>query len=279
MYSRLFYFLMPLVVVTAIIGFSALAENDHAAMKHDEPAVEKQAGGMQARVSPDALVQGRETAFTLTLAKDNLPVSLAALEERHTRKIHLLVVDESMADYHHLHPVAGGEAGTYTFAFTPNTAHNYMLYADVKPLNGAAQMIPVKLNGAVPCAKDCLDKSAADRVTAGDVTAQVVFDGKTVKAGAPVNAEVILTGTDGKPLADLEPVMGAYGHIVGFYEGFKAVAHMHPMGAEPEKPEDRGASPVKFMLHPDHPGYLKYFVQIRRGGKDVFLPFGINIEK
>lgn len=279
MYGRLFYFLMPLVVVTAIIGFSALAENDHAGMKHEEPAIEKQADALEARVAPDALVQGRETAFTLTLTKGNLPVSLAALEERHTQKIHLLVVDESMVDYHHLHPTAGGEAGSYTFSFMPNTAHNYMLYADVKPLAGPAQMIAVKLNGAAPCEKDCLDRSATDSATVGDVTAQVAFEGKTVKAGTPVNAEVRLTGPDGKPLADLEPVMGAYGHIVGFYEGFKAVAHMHPMGAEPQKAEDRGTSPVKFMLHPDHPGYLKYFVQIRRGNKDVFLPFGLEITK
>lgn len=279
MYGRLFYFLMPLVIVTAIVGFSALAENDHGSMQHEEPAAVKPAQQLEAHVTPDALVQGRETAFTLTLVKNNTPVTLADLEERHTRKIHLLVVDESMVDYHHLHPVAGGEAGSYTFSFTPNTAHNYMLYADVKPVNGDAQMIPVKLGGASPCDKDCLDKSASDRATVGDVTGQVVFEGGTVKAGSPVNAEVMLTGTDGKPLADLEPVMGAYGHIVGFYEGFKAVAHMHPMGAEPQKPEDRSASPVKFMLHPDHPGYLKYFVQVRRGGRDVFLPFGVEITR
>lgn len=279
MYGRLFYFLMPLVVVTAIIGFAALAQNDNAPGMHDVPSAETHAEQLQAHIMPDAMVQGSDTTFTLTLTKNNVPVPLAALEERHTQKIHLLVVDESMVDYHHLHPVAGGEAGTYSFSFTPNTAHNYMLYADVKPIAGDAQMIAVKLNGAAPCANDCLDKSATDRATVGDVTAQVVFDSKTVKAGSPVNAQVTLTGADGKPLADLEPVMGAYGHIVGFYEGFRAVAHMHPMGPEPEKHTDRGASPVKFMLHPDHPGYLKYFVQIRRGGKDVFLPFGIEIAK
>ncbi len=94
-----------------------------------------------------------------------------------------------------------------------------------------------------------------------------------------MNAEVTLTGADGKSLNDLEPVMGAYGHIVGFYEGLTDVAHMHPMGAEPKKDSDRGASPLKFMLHPDHPGYLKYFVQVRRNGKEVFLPFGLEIAR
>lgn len=288
MYSRLFQFMLPLLVVLGIIGLSALTQEGNAGMEHDtgmehekmeheKAPVEKM--GATATVTPDALVQGKDTTFTLKLARDDMPVSLAALEERHTRKIHLLVVDQSLVDYHHIHPVAGTDAGSYTFSFTPQTGHDYVAYVDIKLLGNGSQMIPVKLKGASPCATDCTDRSATASASTAGVTGKVVFADKLIKAGTPVSADIVLTGEDGKPLTDLEPVMGAYGHIVGFYEGFKAVAHMHPMGAEPQKAEDRGASPLKFMLHPDHPGYLKYFVQVRRGGRDVFLPFGINIEK
>lgn len=278
MYSRLLQFMIPLVVVLAIIGFSALAQEDHGSMGSENTVAETQTG-ITATVTPDMLATGKETSFTLKLDKDGAPVTLAALEERHTQKIHLLVVDESLIDYHHLHPVAGTDAGSYSFSFTPATAHNYIVYADVKHIAGAAQMVGVKLQGASPCAGDCTDRSAAASASTAGITGTVVFADKDIKADTPVNAEVTLTGADGKPLADLEPVMGAYGHIVGFYEGMTDVAHMHPMGAEPKNDTDRGASPLKFMLHPDHPGYMKYFVQIRRGGKDVFLPFGIEIAK
>lgn len=275
MYSRLFQFMIPLVAVLGIICFSALAQEDHAGMEHEKAPVEKM--GADATVTPDALVQGKETSFTLNLAKDGMPVPLAALEERHTQKIHLLVVDQSLADYHHVHPVAGEAAGSYTFSFTPLTAHDYAVYVDIKLLGNGPQMIPVKLKGATPCAQDCTDRSATASASSAGITGKVVFADKTIKAGTPVNAEVILTGADGKPLDDLEPVMGAYGHIVGFYDGTDTVAHMHPLGVEPTKETDRGASPLKFMLHPDHAGYLKYFVQVRQGGKDVFLPFGLEI--
>lgn len=275
MYSRLFQFMIPLVAVLAIIGFSALAQEDHAGMEHEKAPVEKT--GADATVTPDVLVQGQETSFTLKLTRDGTPVSQDALEERHTQKIHLLVVDQSLGDYHHVHPVAGKDAGSYIFSFTPRTPHDYVVYADIKLVGNGAQMIPVRLKGTSPCAGDCTDRSAAARASTGGITGKVVFADEVIKAGTPVNAEVTLTGEDGKPLADLEPVMGAYGHIVGFYEGLTDVAHMHPMGTEPTKESDRGASPLKFMLHPDHPGYLKYFVQIRRDGKDVFLPFGLII--
>lgn len=277
MYSRLFQFMIPLVAVLAIIGFSALAQEDHRAMEHEKAPVEKM--GIAATVTPDALVKGQETAFTLKLSKDDLPVSLAALEERHTQKIHLLVVDESLGDYHHVHPVAGDDAGSYNFSFMPQSDHNYVVYADVKLLGNGAQRIPVKLKGAAPCAQDCTDRNAALKASTAGVTGKVTFADAAIKAGTPVNAEVELTGEDGKPLQDLEPVMGAYGHIVGFYEGLTDVAHMHPMGKEPSKDSDRSASPLKFMLHPEHAGYMKFFVQIRRGGKDVFLPFGVTIAK
>jgi hypothetical protein len=277
MYSRLFQFMIPLVAVLAIIGFSALAQEDHSAMEHEKAPLDKM--GITATVTPDALVKGQERAFTVKLSKADMPVSLAALEERHTQKIHLLVVDESLVDYHHVHPVAGADAGSYNFSFMPQSDHNYVVYADVKLLNNGAQMIPVKLKGAAPCAQDCTDRTAALKASTAGVTGKVTFADAAIKAGTPVNAEVELTGEDGKPLQDLEPVMGAYGHIVGFYEGLTDVAHMHPMGKEPSKDSDRSASPLKFMLHPEHAGYMKFFVQIRRGGKDVFLPFGVNIAK
>lgn len=283
MYSRLFQFMLPLAAVLGIIVFAALTQQGEAGMGHDTGMEHEKAPvdkvGATATVMPEALVQGKETSFTLKLARNDMPVSLAALEERHTSKIHLLVVDQSLVDYHHLHPVAGADAGSYTFSFTPQTGHDYVVYVDIKLLGNGAQMIPVKLKGASPCAGDCIDRSASASASTGGITGKVVFESKGIKAGTPVNAEVMLTGADGKPLADLEPVMGAYAHIVGFYEGLTDVAHMHPMGAEPTKESDRGASPLKFMLHPDQAGYMKYFVQVRRGGKDVFLPFGINIEK
>lgn len=233
--------------------------------------------GVIASAAP--LEKGVEAKVTLTLRDaGGQPVSMASLEERHTKKIHLLVLDDSMSDYQHIHPEAGKDAGTYTFSFTPHTAYSYMVFADVKPAGGTPQMIPVKLAGAEKCADPCVDKAVVDAAVFNGNKARLSFAHKTLKAGTPARGDLFLSGDDNMPLKTLEPVMGAYAHVAGFYEGFGAVTHVHPLGAEPESDTDRGSSPVSFMLHPDNPGFLKLFVQIRIGGQDIFLPFSVYVD-
>jgi len=231
---------------------------------------------LKAYVTPEEPLQ-KGVAAKLTLAlkdKNGKPVGLDALEERHTRKIHLLVVDESLSDYHHLHPETGKTRGSYTFSFTPQTAHNYKLFADVKPVDGSAEMVPVLLAGRKACETACIDKVPSETATVGDIKAKLVFDQMPLKVGTPAKGEVFVTDLAGAPLKNLEPVMGAYAHIVGFYDNFGTVAHMHPLGDEPKDMKARGASPIKFMLHPQRTGFLKLFVQIHVKGEDVFIPFG-----
>ncbi|MDE1153432.1 MAG: hypothetical protein PW788_12920 [Micavibrio sp.] len=232
-----------------------------------------------ATITPDAKLQKGKPAKLVLHLKDaeGKPVASDQLELRHTQRIHLLVVDQSLKDYHHLHPKAGKVAGDYEFSFTPATAHNYRVFADVQKTGGNAEMVPALLNGAAPCKKKCIPQDIAADATEAGITAHITFDQPAYKVGTPVHGEVTLQDKNGAPLKDLEPVMGAYGHIVGFYDDFNTTAHMHPLGAEPKKADDRGASPLTFMLHPARAGYLKYYVQVRRGDKDVFLPFGLMV--
>ncbi len=297
---------LPLIILLMLPALPAAAVEDIAATMQklevqrmgepDVPAQELQApatpdemreamamdskGVLHASVTPQKTLQaGKPVTLVLHLKdKQNKPISLAGLEERHTKKIHLLVVDQSLSDYHHLHPVALKKAGSYEFTFTPKTSHNYRVFADVKPVKGDAEMVPVLLSGKSPCGKPCIEKKDADASEVGGVKAAVTFDQKTFKVGSATHGEITLTDDKGDKLTDLQPVMGAYGHIVGFYDDFATTAHMHPLGAEPKKPADRGASPLTFMLHPMRAGYMKYFVQIRRGDRDIFLPFGLTVE-
>ncbi len=319
MFSRTFFFLVPLAVILAILAFSAVAKEKKPAASFREQIEKNNVDELAAPDIPDPeatperpqqnlktkpapaehamepygrptlrhvlapsspLEKGKETSFTLSLKdKGGQPVTLDGLVERHTQKIHLLVVDESLTDYHHIHPVAGKEPGTYTFSFTPLTGYSYMLYVDVKPVDGTPQMLPVLVAGVEKCNETCVDKAVVDKAVFGGNKASLSFASKTLHAGKPARGELFLTtGDDSTPLKNLEPVMGAYGHIVGFYEGFGAVAHIHPLGKEPEQDTDRGASPLSFMLHPESPGFMKVFVQLRVDGKDVFLPFSIFID-
>jgi hypothetical protein len=83
---------------------------------------------------------------------------------------------------------------------------------------------------------------------------------------------------DGKPFTQLEPVMAAFAHIVGFSEDRKTVVHIHPMGIEPTKESDRDGPTLQFHIEPNKAGFTKMFVQVRVNGKDVFAPFGVMVK-
>jgi hypothetical protein len=53
------------------------------------------------------LQKGETVSITARLigASDKRPVTFDDLKEAHTRKLHLLIIDESLADYHHVHPI------------------------------------------------------------------------------------------------------------------------------------------------------------------------------
>lgn len=230
------------------------------------------------KAGEEKLKKGELYSGSITL-KDSAgkAVSLDGLKEVHTQKIHALVVDQSLGDYHHLHPEYTGKDGVYTFSFTPGSARDYKLWVDIAPTSGAPQLVSVMLPGTEPCAQECVEKTLNDRGEFFTSKAVVTFD-KPPAVGVQSVGMITLTDPKGAPIRNLEPVMGAYAHVVGFYDDFATVQHLHPQGDEPSSADARGASPLTFALTPEKAGFLKYFVQLRVNGQDVFLPMGVDIK-
>lgn len=79
------------------------------------------------------LKAGVQTKAYLRLTKtDGSPVLLTDLREVHTEKIHLLIIDPSLQDYHHEHPRPADTPGEYSFTFTPKRSGPYRAWADIR---------------------------------------------------------------------------------------------------------------------------------------------------
>lgn len=222
---------------------------------------------------------GKSVATVIRLTSpDGKPVTLDQLEVTHTEKIHLLVVDQTLTDYHHLHPVAGGQPGEYRFEFTPKFGGTYHIWADIVP----------KATGKQEYSKTTLkvDGPPAPPNHSFNSTAEVDgyrFDLKTendapLKAGKATIVKVKVTGLDGREFSKLEPVMGAFAHMVAFPEDLASVTHVHPMGVEPKTAAERGGPDLSFHVESDKPGYQRFFLQTQIGGKDKFAAFGLTVE-
>ena len=191
----------------------------------------------------------------------------------HEQKLHVLIADPSLSDYTHVHPEPLGTEGDWRFSFTPRFDRPYRLWLDATPVGGKQGYGMVTINEEA--ARVPVEKVLASEARAGDVVATLAFESPP-RAGQMARGRIQLR-RGGQPLSALEPVMGAYGHLVGIGEDWKAIAHVHPLGAQPHAPGDRGGPALEFHLEPRAPGFLKLWLQVRVDGRDLYLPFGVQV--
>jgi hypothetical protein len=203
------------------------------------------------------------------------PVLLTELREVHTQKIHLLVIDGSLTDYHHEHPVPTETPGEYRFSFTACKPGPYRAWADVQPLlTGFQEYAMADMN--LPGISEPVTPAYTTAAELENLRYRLVVDGDRITAGTPAHARVRVTTSEGKPFLELEPLMGAFAHLVGFRQDQQTVLHMHPLQSVPLKPEERGGPELQFQIYVEKPGFYRLFLQVQIKGESKFVPFGIQ---
>ncbi len=262
-------------------GQTQSAATSHEAMGHGGGAHDKMAtqNTVKLVLEPATPFQAGKTTqvlVKLNAVADGKPISFDGLKEAHTKKLHLLIVDPSLTDYHHIHPVAGKNAGEFVFDFTPKKNDSYRVWADVIPVATGKQEYVMADMGSAAKEKATINKTTVMTSAVDGYNFTLALDSEP-KAGSAVMGNITITN-DGKPFNQLEPVMGAFAHVVGFTEDYNSVLHIHPMGKEPTSDTERGGPKLEFHIEPEKAGFVKLFAQVRIGGKDVFAPFGVTVK-
>lgn len=263
---------LALALATMLLG-SVAASAQHAHHGTSPATVRSEVLPVEARNAAKSVA----TIIRFTTA-DGKPVTLDQLEVAHTEKIHLLVIDQSLTDYHHLHPVAGDKPGEYRFDFAPRFGGTYHIWADLVPKSTGKQeysKTTLKVDGPPATPNTSINTTAEVDGYRFDVTTE---NNQPLQAGKAAMVKVKVTGPDGREFPKLEPVMGAFAHMVAFPEDLASVTHVHPMGAEPKTAAERGGPELSFHVECDKPGYQKFFLQTQIGGKDKFAAFGLKVE-
>ncbi len=210
--------------------------------------------------------------------KDDKAVSHENLKEVHTQKVHLLIIDDSLEDYSHIHPKALKEPGLYEFEWDAKKQANYRVWADLHPLDTDAQEYVIADLVTGKEAKSEINRTIVLESTMDGYTFKLSFDSESLVIGKPALGKITITDKVRNPVKDLEPVMGAFAHIVGFFDDKQTVVHIHPMGEEPSKPTDRGGPELQFHIVAEKAGFIKLFAQVSIKGKELFVPFGIVVK-
>jgi hypothetical protein len=232
---------------------------------------------MWARVG-EPLSVGRPANVSLLLQKDGgAPVTYTDLIETHTQRIHLLIVDASLEDYHHEHPRPDSVAGVYSFSFTPRKPGSYRIFADLRPGPSGIQEYVIADLPAVAGGLPLTNRAVIHKTTVDGLHYEVKFDDSEIRVGYPAMAKLRITNHDGTGFNKLEPVMATFAHIVGFNEDGKTVLHMHPKGKPVTNAHERGGPELEFQIYALQPGFVRLYAQVQIGGVSKFAPFGINV--
>ena len=263
-----------LFLLLTFIPTQSLAQtDDHAHHDHTEHMQDPEL--VVTPILPKELKPNENNDVILYIQNKNAePMNISDFNIVHTEPIHLLIIEPGLSDYHHKHPIQKGP-GQYAFSFTPQTACSYQIWVDVYPKESHKQIIPVDLKGSEQC-NDDLNKASIYETTVEDYVFKIEIEG-SIKAGEELLASMSIH-KDQKHIENLKPLMGAFTHLVGFYDNYKTIAHIHPMGEEPTQDSNRGESPLKFHINLEKSGYLKLFAQVKIGNKEYIVPFGLVIE-
>ncbi|KUH86439.1 hypothetical protein [Mycobacterium sp. IS-1556] len=244
---------------------------------HDARTAAQQPGGLQASRGGYTLA----LAQSIPSAEPNSPLRFRILddagapvlhfEESHEKLVHLIVVRNDLTGFQHLHPVLD-DRGTWNVPVDFSRAGDYRVFADFVPAGGPALTLSANVHVAGPYQPRPLPA----------VDASSTVDDYTVTLrGSPKAGEgstlTLTVNRNGTPVDDLQPYLGAYGHLVALRAADLAYLHVHPIG-EPGDGVTPAGPTVDFHTTFPSAGEYRLFLDFRHGDKVRTAEFTVLVD-
>jgi hypothetical protein len=266
-------------------GVSAESTQAHDSMS----AVGQDATGEDKNAAADELPGGltsTENGYTLELAQTrvnagkNVALSFKITDSagrpetryqvNHDKQLHLILVRRDMVGFQHVHPVLDGN-GTWSVPVDLSRAGDYRVFADFVPAGGEDLTLGADLHVAGLYDPQPLPVAATS----------TTVDGYTVTlSGTPKATEASMltlsVSRDGKPVTNLQPYLGAYGHLVALRASDLAYLHVHPMG-EPGDGTTAAGPEIGFHITVPSNGDYRLFLDFKHDGVVRTAEFTVSV--
>ncbi|MGW0818063.1 hypothetical protein ACWD00_33485 [Streptomyces viridiviolaceus] len=212
---------------------------------------------------------GAKADLRFAVVQDGTGRNVTTYQREHGKELHLILASRDLSTYRHLHPVRAAD-GTWSTPVELSEAGGYRVFADFKPKGGEALTL-----GADLAVSGTYAPAEAPRhnTTAKVDDYEVKLDGDLIPGKA---GELTLTVTkNGKPVRDLQPYLGAYGHLVALRSGDLAYLHVHPNG-EPGDGTTRPGPEVSFTATAPSVGAYRLFLDFQHQGKVRTAAFTVH---
>jgi hypothetical protein len=205
--------------------------------------------GLRLEVDRRRLAAGRPERLAFRIVGDG-GRSVRDFDVEHDRRMHLIVVRRDLTGFQHLHPDMAPD-GTWSTSLELPEPGSYRVFADFKS-GGASHTLGADVHVPGPFApRDIPHPSGLS--TAGDG-----YEVRLAEDGGELRFTVHLGG---RRVDDIEPYLGARGHLVALREGDLAFLHVHPESAASE------GSDIRFRVEYPSAGRYGLFLQFKHDGR------------
>ena len=183
----------------------------------------------------------------------------------HERELHLIVVREDLATFSHLHPTREDD-GTWHVELTLPSSGGYRAFADFAPTDDSQMTLTVDLTAPGEWVEQHLP---APSTTARAGAYQVELTGELA---AGIHSEIAFGVSRYGRAVELEPYLGALGHLVALRASDLAYLHVHPL-------EDASSEDVRFGVEVPSPGDYRLFLQFQHEHRVHTASFTVQASK
>jgi hypothetical protein len=179
--------------------------------------------GLRLVVDRSSFARGQMQQLRFHIVNDK-GATVRDFDVEHTKRMHLIVVRRDFEDFQHLHPVEDS-AGNWTVALRLDDPGSYRMFADFSH-GGRATTLADDLTVDGPFRATALPRPVA--IAEAGSGYRVRLEAAHTAAGqeSPLRFTVL---RDGRPV-QVEPYLGADGHLVALRGGDLAFLHVHPTG-------------------------------------------------
>jgi len=210
---------------------------------------------------------GGAKRFSFRIVDEGGHVLRDEYEVESERRLHLVVVRRDTATFEHVHPRLD-EDGTWSVTLELPRPGVYRAFADFQ-VDGVKRALATDLLVGGDFKPKPLPEpgpvNEVDGYTVGVRSAQPLRAGRA-------NALTFSIGRRGRPVDDVQPYLGARGHLVVLRAGDLGYLHVHPE-------EDVDGNAVAFAANFPTAGLYRLFFQFRVGDRVRMVPYTIEVPR
>jgi hypothetical protein len=188
----------------------------------------------------------------------------------HERTLHAFIVSRDLQFFEHAHP-ARLRRGEFLLPVSFPALGEYMVFADFVPEGALPQMLQQLL--VTPGFRGRMEPVALKPALTDQLVDGLRFVIQVEEFRAATPSLLTITVSDaqtGEPVKDLEPYLGASGHLFFANADFTDATHSHPL-------ESNTGPSIRFLTRFNAPGIHRVWLQAQRKGRVVTVVWTLDV--